>query len=85
MVKNLTVALDDKSYRKAKIAAARRGISVSALVRNYFNSLDGEAETTASAPKRVPSLVDLIGREEVADLEWGAPKLDEPVRPADLS
>ena len=39
MVRNLTVALDEESYRAAKISAAERGVSVSALVRDYFKNL----------------------------------------------
>jgi uncharacterized Ntn-hydrolase superfamily protein len=36
---NITLHLDDATHRTARIVAAERGISVSALVRDYFKSL----------------------------------------------
>ncbi len=36
---NITLSLDDNTYRTARIVAAERGISVSALVRDYLQSL----------------------------------------------
>jgi plasmid stability protein len=38
-MKNITVSIDDELYRVARIAAAQRGTSVSALVRDYLRSL----------------------------------------------
>lgn len=38
-VKNLTVAIDEETYRAARIAAAERGMSVSALVRGLLSGL----------------------------------------------
>jgi len=38
-VKNITVALDDQTYRRARIVAAERGTSVSALVKQFLASL----------------------------------------------
>lgn len=46
-MKNITIALDDETYRKARIIAAQRDSSVSALVKNYLVSL-----STAAAPIR---------------------------------
>lgn len=43
-MKNITVAVDDRVYRKAREAAARRDTSVSALVAEYLKSLDEEAK-----------------------------------------
>ncbi len=46
-VKNLTVTIPDDVYRQARIEAAQRGVSVSALVAGYLTSLAGrEAEFT---------------------------------------
>jgi hypothetical protein len=84
MVKNLTVALDERSYRKARIAAAQRGISVSALVRDFFNSL-GSATDTDPAPPRVPSMVELLGSESVAEIDLEIPEMTEGPRSADVS
>ena len=36
---NITLSLDDNTYRTARIVAAERGTSVSALVRDYLQSL----------------------------------------------
>ena len=44
-VKKITVSLDDESYRRARMAAARQGISVSALVKRFLVELGaGESE-----------------------------------------
>ena len=44
-VKNITVSVPDDVYRSARIRAAERGSSVSALVGDYLRSLtDREAE-----------------------------------------
>ena len=42
-VKNITVSVPDEVYREARIRAAERGSSVSALVREYLRSLAGQA------------------------------------------
>lgn len=38
-MKNLTVSIDEESYRAARMTAAERDTSVSELVRGYFRSL----------------------------------------------
>lgn len=38
-MKNVTIALDDESHRKARIRAAELGTSLSALVKDYLNSV----------------------------------------------
>ena len=38
-MKNITVTIDDETYRRARIEAAERDTSVSALVRDYLRSL----------------------------------------------
>ena len=38
-MKNSTVSVDEETYRRARIAAAEQGISVSALVRNCLRDL----------------------------------------------
>jgi plasmid stability protein len=40
-VKNVTLAVPDEVYRQARIRAAERGTSVSALVAEYLRSLTG--------------------------------------------
>ena len=41
-MKNITVSVDDETYRRARIKAAERDTSVSALVRGYLASLARE-------------------------------------------
>jgi hypothetical protein len=38
-VKNITVSIDDQTYRRARIIAAERGSSVSALVKQFLANL----------------------------------------------
>jgi plasmid stability protein len=40
-MKNITVTVPDEVYRNARIRAAERGTSVSALVGEYLRSLSG--------------------------------------------
>ena len=42
-MKNITVSVPDEVYREARIRAAERGSSVSALVGEYLRSLAGQA------------------------------------------
>jgi phage shock protein A len=51
MVKNITVSLDDETYRRARMAAAERDTSVSALVKRFLTEL-GSGETEAERLKR---------------------------------
>jgi hypothetical protein len=45
-MKNITVSLDDETYRRARMLAAQRDTSVSALVRRFLLDLaSGESET----------------------------------------
>ena len=50
-MKNITVSLDDDTYRRARIAAAERDTSLSALVKRYLVGL-GSAETESERLKR---------------------------------
>lgn len=45
-MKNITVTVDDETYRKARMTAAERDTSVSALVKQFLRELgDRESET----------------------------------------
>jgi len=45
-MKNITVSLDDDTYRRARIIAAERDTSVSALVKRFLAEISaGESET----------------------------------------
>ena len=51
-MRNITVSVDDATYRRARIRAAELDTSVSALVRGYLGSLvgDGGEGTASTAP-----------------------------------
>ena len=51
-MKNITVSLPDEIYRRARIRAAERDTSVSALVREFLTGL-GEEETEFERRKRL--------------------------------
>lgn len=42
-MKNVTLSLDEETYRRARVVAALRNQSVSALVRDYLRSLSAGA------------------------------------------
>jgi hypothetical protein len=46
-VKNITLSVDDDTYRAAKIAAAERGQSLSALVRDLLQNFAGHGRSSA--------------------------------------
>jgi plasmid stability protein len=49
-MKNVTIALDDETHRRARIRAAELGTSLSALVKDYLTTLSGgEAYPMAAA------------------------------------
>jgi len=50
-MRNITVAIDDDAYRRARIAAAERDTSVSALVKAYLEQLASQ-ETETERLKR---------------------------------
>jgi plasmid stability protein len=75
-VKNITVSVPDDVYRDARIRAAERGSSVSALVGEYLRSLaDREAEFSRLEAQRRRvldqidrfSAGDRLGRDEIHD------------------
>jgi post-segregation antitoxin (ccd killing protein) len=44
-MKNITVSVDDTTYRRARMKAAERDTSISALVKQFLNELAQESET----------------------------------------
>ena len=76
VVKNITVAVPDEVYRDARIRAAERGTSVSALVGEYLDSLtdsDGEFARLETQQRRVQREIkqfragDRLSRDELHD------------------
>ena len=50
-MKNITVSLDDETYRRARMVAAERDTSVSALVKQFLTER-GSAESESERLKR---------------------------------
>ncbi len=51
-MKNITVSVDDETYRRARIKAAEQDTSVSALVRRFLSDL-GASESEFERLKRL--------------------------------
>ena len=52
-MKNIAVSLDDETYRRARMTAAQRDTSVSALVKRFLlDPTSGESETERSKRER---------------------------------
>jgi hypothetical protein len=75
-VKNITVSVPDQVYHDARVAAAQRDTSVSALVVAYLERLSGRTEEFArleALQHRVQAEIgqfraaDRLGRDEVHD------------------
>jgi plasmid stability protein len=59
-MKNITLKIDDETYRKARVRAAREGTSLSAMVRDFLLSLGRESnDRTRSESDRVKRLLKL--------------------------
>ena len=52
-MKNVTIALDDDTHRKARIRAAELGTSLSALVKDYLSTLTAE-DSPPSGVREMP-------------------------------
>lgn len=59
-MKNITLALDEDTYRNARIAAARRDTSVSSLVKQYLQTLAATELAPDSPSRELESLLDEI-------------------------
>jgi plasmid stability protein len=66
-MKNITLAVDDDTWRRARIAAAERGTSVSAMVRSYLTSLARPAPTGADPTDALFAALDQAGPFRAAD------------------
>lgn len=66
-MKNITVSVDDETYRRARIAAAEREISVSALVRDLLRSLDTQESRFERLKRQERALLDSIHGFNAAD------------------
>ena len=79
-MKNITVSVDDETYRRARIKAAERETSVSGMVREFLNRVAGEdseferlARQERELRKKIKgfSAADRLPREELYDRSIG--------------
>jgi hypothetical protein len=61
-VKNITIAIDDETYRRARVVAAERDASVSSLVRDYLVSLASQRRAARDPKQEQEELLDSIWR-----------------------
>lgn len=66
-MKNVTVSLDDETYRRARIRAAEQDTSISALVRDYLNHLGAEETETERLKREERTLRESIQGFRAAD------------------
>jgi hypothetical protein len=71
---NITVRLDRRTLRKAKVLAARRNTSISGLLAQQIETLVGEDDAYDQAQRRALAILDkgfrLGGRIESTRDEW---------------
>jgi plasmid stability protein len=59
-MKNITLKIDDEIYRRARIRASQDGTSVSAMVRNFLESLEKQKADEEEAERtRIKRLLEL--------------------------
>jgi plasmid stability protein len=66
-VKNITVAVADEVYRSARIRAAERGVSVSALVAEFLTGLAGRTAEFSELEARQAALRATLGTFRAGD------------------
>jgi len=66
-VKNITVAVDEETYRRARIKAAERDTSVSALVKRFLAELAAGESDTERLKREERVLRERIGSFRAAD------------------
>jgi hypothetical protein len=60
-MKNITIAIDDETYRRSRLKAAERGTSISALVKTFLGSLADSADQTGKLRRAEDQLRAEIG------------------------
>ena len=66
-VKNITVIVDDETYRRARMKAAERDTSVSALVARFLTELTASEPDTEQLKREERALRERIGRFRAVD------------------
>jgi hypothetical protein len=66
-MKNITVSVDDETYRRARIKAAERETSISALVRQFLSDLASEGSAAEQLAREERALRARIARFRASD------------------
>ncbi len=66
-MKNITVTVDDETYRRARIKAAERNTSVSALVMRFVSELAADETNTERLKREERALRERIGSFRAVD------------------
>ena len=89
-MKNITVAIDEETHRKARIRAAELGTSVSALVKAYLQTLADDPSPQLAGVREMPTSFAHASAEKPAgppylvDGKWVYTKDGKPRRPGAL-
>lgn len=79
-MKNITLKIDDDVHSKARVLAAKRGTSISAMVRDFLNKETAESTVTqTSHEKRVADLDAFFARMDAKTRT--RPPRQEPLKP----
>lgn len=76
-MKNITLKIDDETYRKARLKATEEGTSVSAMVRDYLTTITAESETAEARHQRIVAAL----KEIYAEADARATPRAEPLVP----
>lgn len=74
-MRNVTLSLDEETFRRARILAAERGQSLSALVRDLLGSLTAPARDAQTDLARVFAVLDQSPAKFAAGKRVGRDKL----------
>ena len=66
-MKNITVTVSDDTYRRARVKAAERDTSVSAMVRAFLQDVAGEESETERLKREERALREQVGKFSAAD------------------
>lgn len=66
-MKNITIAIDDETYRRARLKAAERGTSVSALVKRFLDEVTRAADASGKLRRAEDQIRNEIGSFRAGD------------------
>jgi hypothetical protein len=68
----LTLRMDEKVVRKAKIAAKQRGKSVSRMVAEFIEALSSQPISKKSLPPTTASLIGILKGQDISEDDYKA-------------